>query len=155
MFLVSSCSYGCPIQWSQVFSWEWRCSWSSADRRCSNYIRVIDNFIALYSSTYIRDLTVLSLFKIVHTIVCLLSLQNALIKLSDFGFAKVDDGTLATPHFTPYYVAPQVSEVFVGIVVWWWIMLHALCFVLNSLTHQSLRQVNHLIKRIKIVIDIK
>ena len=24
-------------------SWEWRCSWSSADRRCSNYIWVINN----------------------------------------------------------------------------------------------------------------
>ena len=24
---------------------EWRCSWSSADRRCSNYIWVIDNFL--------------------------------------------------------------------------------------------------------------
>ena len=36
-------------------------------------------------------------------------LQDALVKLSDFGFAKVDDGSLMTPHFTPYYVAPQVS----------------------------------------------
>ena len=26
---------------------EWRCSWSSADRRCSNYLWVITNFIAL------------------------------------------------------------------------------------------------------------
>ncbi len=34
--------------------------------------------------------------------------QDAVIKLSDFGFAKVDDGSLTTPHFTPYYVAPQV-----------------------------------------------
>ena len=25
---------------------EWRCSWSSADRRCSNYVWVIDNLIA-------------------------------------------------------------------------------------------------------------
>ena len=32
--------------WSQVLSWEWRCSWSSTDRRCSNYIWVIANFIA-------------------------------------------------------------------------------------------------------------
>ena len=31
MFLVSSCSCLCPIQWSQVLSREWRCSWSSAD----------------------------------------------------------------------------------------------------------------------------
>ena len=46
MFLVSSCSCLRSIHWSQVLSWEWRCSWSSADRRCSNYIWVINNFIA-------------------------------------------------------------------------------------------------------------
>ena len=45
MFLISSCSCLCPIHWSQVLSWEWRCSWSSADRRCTNYIWVINNFI--------------------------------------------------------------------------------------------------------------
>ena len=33
MFLISSCNYPCRIHWSQVLSWEWRCSWSSADRR--------------------------------------------------------------------------------------------------------------------------
>lgn len=32
------------------------------------------------------------------------------IKLADFGFAKVDNGDLTTPQFTPYYVAPQVLE---------------------------------------------
>ena len=31
MLLVSSCSRLYPIRWSQVLSWEWRCSWSSAD----------------------------------------------------------------------------------------------------------------------------
>ena len=46
MFLVSSCSCLRSIYWSQVLSWEWRCSWSSADRRCSNYIWVINKFIA-------------------------------------------------------------------------------------------------------------
>ena len=35
MFLVSSCSWLCPIHWSQVLRCEWRCSWSSADRRWS------------------------------------------------------------------------------------------------------------------------
>ena len=40
MFLVLSCTCLCPIHWSQVLSWEWRCSWSSAERRCSNYILV-------------------------------------------------------------------------------------------------------------------
>ena len=39
----------------------------------------------------------------------MLCLQAAVIKLSDFGFAKEDDGSLMTPHFTPYYVAPQVA----------------------------------------------
>ena len=37
---------------------EWRCSWSSADRRCSNYIWVIDNFIAFQGTSYIRGFTV-------------------------------------------------------------------------------------------------
>ncbi|CAN0326792.1 unnamed protein product [Lampetra planeri] len=35
---------------------------------------------------------------------------DAPLKLCDFGFAKVDQGDLMTPQFTPYYVAPQVLE---------------------------------------------
>ena len=62
MLLVSSCSCIYPIRWSQVLSWELRCSWSSADRRCSNYIWVINNFIAYLSASYIRDLTVFMWF---------------------------------------------------------------------------------------------
>ena len=54
MFVVSSCSWLCPIHWSHVFSREWRCSWSSADRRCSNYIWVINNFIGYKGAPYIR-----------------------------------------------------------------------------------------------------
>ena len=45
-FLVSSCSCLWPIHWSQVFSREWICSWSSTNRRCSNFIWVTNNFIA-------------------------------------------------------------------------------------------------------------
>ena len=45
MSLLSSCICLCPIHWSHVLSREWRCSWSSADRRCSNYIWVINKFI--------------------------------------------------------------------------------------------------------------
>ena len=33
MFLISPCSCLCTIYWSHVLSGEWRCSWSSADRR--------------------------------------------------------------------------------------------------------------------------
>ena len=38
----------CPIHWSQVLSREWRCSWSSADRRCPNYIWVVINDYIAY-----------------------------------------------------------------------------------------------------------
>ena len=55
IFLLSS--YGCflSIHWSQVLSREWRCSWSSADRRLSNYIWMINNFIVYESATYVRE----------------------------------------------------------------------------------------------------
>ena len=58
MYLVSSCSCLCPIFWDGVLSWEWRCGWSSADRRCSNYTWVINNLIDHKGAAYIRDLTV-------------------------------------------------------------------------------------------------
>ena len=60
MFLISSYSCLYPIHWSQVLSQVWRCGWSSADRRCSNYIWVINNFIAYYGATYITGFTVIT-----------------------------------------------------------------------------------------------
>ena len=66
MFLVSSHSCLCPIQWRHLLSREWRCSWSSADRRCSNCIWVIDNFIVYKGAIYIRDLTVIGTTILVH-----------------------------------------------------------------------------------------
>ena len=60
MFLVSSRSCLRSIHWTQVLSWEWRCSWSSANRRCSNYIWVINNIIAYKGATYIRGFTVIT-----------------------------------------------------------------------------------------------
>ena len=41
-----------------MISPEWRCNWSSADRRFSNYIWVIDNVIAYKGASYIRGFTV-------------------------------------------------------------------------------------------------
>ena len=58
MIIVSCYTVVCPISWSPVLSREWRCSWSSADRWCSNYIWVINKFIDCYGVPYIRDLTV-------------------------------------------------------------------------------------------------
>ena len=60
MFLVSSCKCNviCPIHCKASFK-VWRCSWSSAYRRCSNYIWVIiTKFIAYYGATYTGGLTV-------------------------------------------------------------------------------------------------
>ena len=57
--LISSCSIICPIQWSQMLSWEWRCSWSSANRRCSNYIWVISTFIPCKGASFIRGVRII------------------------------------------------------------------------------------------------
>ena len=56
------------VHWSQVLSRQWRCSWSSADRRCSNYIWVINNFIACQGATCITGLTVVKTTSSVHII---------------------------------------------------------------------------------------
>ena len=44
------------------------------------------------------------------TILIFSSSQEVIIKLADFGFAKIDRGDLVTPQFTPYYVSPQVMN---------------------------------------------
>ena len=41
IILVLSSSCLCAIRWYYMLNREWRCSWSSADRWCSNYIWVI------------------------------------------------------------------------------------------------------------------
>ena len=52
MFRVSSCSCLCPAD-CQVLSREWRLCWSNTD-----YIWVINNFIAYWGASYIRCLMV-------------------------------------------------------------------------------------------------
>ena len=88
MLLVLASSCLCAIYWSQMLSREWRCSWSNADRRCSNYIWVINNLVAFESASYIRDLTVmLSLSQCVVTTRRLLgswSSQGDVIKWKHF-----------------------------------------------------------------------
>ena len=50
MILVSSC----PIHRIQALSREWRCSWSSVDRRCSNFLCVINKCIAYTKVQYVH-----------------------------------------------------------------------------------------------------
>ena len=62
MILVLPCSCFCPIHRSHVLSSEWRCNWRSTDRRCSNYIWLISNFISYSGPAYIRCLRVLNIW---------------------------------------------------------------------------------------------
>ena len=78
MLLESACSCLCAAYWSQVLSGEWRCSWSSADRRCTNYIWLINNSIAYKGASYFRDLTVVTFHCMGN--LCLLSRWNPLEK---------------------------------------------------------------------------
>ena len=58
MFLISSCRCRCPIHLIQVFSIEWRCRRSLAQRRCSKYIWAISDFIAYWGAAYITGFSV-------------------------------------------------------------------------------------------------
>ena len=84
------CSCLCSIHWSQVLSWEWRCSWSSADRRCSDYIWVIDNFIAYKGASYIRDLTVQFIFRLLQKIWAYLQTYLYPCILADREFQRIN-----------------------------------------------------------------
>ena len=57
---VLQLSFSCAQSWSQVLSREWRCSWSSTHRQCSNYISVINNFIAYWGASNIRGFMVIN-----------------------------------------------------------------------------------------------
>ena len=61
MFPVLSCSCICTIHWSQVLNREWRCDLGSDYRRCSNYICVINRFVAYWGADYIIYLIVKNL----------------------------------------------------------------------------------------------
>ena len=46
--------------------------------------------------------------------------EGSTLKLCDFGFAKIDNGDMATPQFTPYYASPQVCEKFSDFILNLW-----------------------------------
>ena len=55
---------------------EWRCGWSSADRRYSNYIRVVNNLLKLHGNVFF----VLARYKKIVTISCVQWLKNCSLK---------------------------------------------------------------------------
>ena len=99
MILISSWSRLCQILWSLVLSREWRCSWNSADRRCSNYIWVIDSLTAYQGASYIRDVAVLLLAKVnvIHRISYRYSLKSYLHSLISLSFTENDSARPLIP----------------------------------------------------------
>ena len=89
---------------------EWRCSWSSAERRCSNYIWVINNFIGYPDTAYITGLTVicqsLKSFWMFH-----------LIKLYPYQTGTHESVCLYSPHFAPRLTI--VSSSITGVCSGW------------------------------------
>ena len=136
MPLVSSCSCLYSIRWSQVLSREWRCSWSSADRRCSNYIWVIDNLIAYKSASYIRDLTVVIIVRhaLIATrfwVVVICPIIKCLTVL-EFSFISFDLCLFITIfNFILNYVAIVTFWIFTYHKIW--ILLIIFCFIWNYL----------------------
>ena len=60
--IASSCSCHCPMHRRQMLSREWRCSWSSTDRRYSNHTWVISKFITYQAAPYIRYFTIFTMY---------------------------------------------------------------------------------------------
>ena len=120
MFLVSSCSWLCPIHWSQPLSLEWSCGWSSADRRCSNFIWVINNFIEVHIilhlymciAPYIRDLIVHSNFvkKLQHIKTFCKWKQFPQTSLHCFIFLKGKAVTAAKPMISYHEVQDHITN---------------------------------------------
>ena len=114
----SSCSYLCPVHWSQLWSREWKCSWSSANRRCSNYIWVINNFIVYLGASYNRGLTVVIFILISRRDVLSISCEcqkfgrrphwSSVNISSSNGLAPSGNKPLSEPMFTQIYVRNAV-----------------------------------------------
>ncbi|XP_046570131.1 LOW QUALITY PROTEIN: MAP kinase-activated protein kinase 5-like [Haliotis rubra] len=84
------------------------------ERECAGYLKQIAEAVHHCHSLNIahRDLKPENLLLSNTT-------KEATVKLSDFGFAKFDDGDLKTPHFTPYYVAPQSCDMWsMGVILY-------------------------------------
>ena len=100
----------CNLLKSQVVSREWRCSWSSADRRCSNYIWVINNFIACYGVTYIRGLMVVGFKFIVN---CVMLYMLTLLML-EYEYLALGVNTCTMP---AEGLSPKVARASSGMVL--------------------------------------
>ena len=125
MILISSCNCLCPIHRNQMSSREWRYSWSSADRRCSNSILVISNFIA-YSgalfnrgvAVYIFSLNIYLLGSTFHVCSYLYVYQHKLDNLGNNNYVRIIMERAALDYKCPLHgqlsTLPAVMDAFVG-----------------------------------------
>ena len=84
-----------------MLSGEWRCSWSSTDRRCSNYIWVINNLIAYLGASYIRDLTVVFFLSYIRRLKKFIILEVEKVKIFGLEVGKVKFFGQVEPYFIP------------------------------------------------------
>ena len=112
LILVSSRSCLCPIHWSQVLCQEWRCGWSSADRRCSNYIWVINNLIAYWGVLYWRlDCKIIDKISWWITVTCKL-----LIQVVGFHCIWTWQGSLKFPHIKGLLLKAHLSVMMAHVI---------------------------------------
>ena len=104
MLLVFYCSCFCPSHWCQVLSREWRRRWNSADRRCPNYICVINNYIHYLGWSYID----VSRHSLIHKLSKLISQSwkcNSIMMTSSNGNILRVTGHLCEEFTVPRWIA--------------------------------------------------
>ena len=77
---------------------EWRCSWSSADRRCSNHIWVINIFIIMFTIMLTRGQLILAFWRYMIS-KCMIVLIHIYVEI------KLDD-------ITYFYADMSVSKIY-------------------------------------------
>ena len=95
MFLFLICSCLCVIHLSR----ERRCSWSSAERRCSNYIWVMNNFITHWGASYIRDLMVIKCSRLNINHLCHFNIDKwHMIQTGHVAMGTIAEVTILVPY---------------------------------------------------------
>lgn len=94
-------------QWSELFETLIPMPWSHENQRIKCW-RILNGL--LFRVTLCNTWTSSFVCACVKWWPYFSSSQEVIIKLADFGFAKIDRGDLVTPQFTPYYVSPQVMN---------------------------------------------
>ena len=116
MFFILPCSCRCIIHWSQELSREWGCSWSSANRQCSNYIWVIINFIAYWGVIYTRGLTM----NCFQTLQAAIWLSGHVCQVTLLYNHKIACDCLTTDYCNLYTSQATTTDSYLRSMQWWY-----------------------------------